>query len=91
MYTIYINDYAVKPKWHKCGLNPQMWTVVGKYHSYIYDNNIAMSVTPVPIIRNTLFFYYFPEMIDDDHQLPSVPSALTRLCFSSCHSLHVYI
>ena len=21
-----------------CGLNPQMWIIVGKYHNYIYNN-----------------------------------------------------
>ena len=22
----------------QCGLQPQMWIIVGKYHNYIYDN-----------------------------------------------------
>ena len=27
--------YTVKPKWHKCGLNLQMWINVGEYHKDI--------------------------------------------------------
>ena len=34
---IMITCCTIKPEWHKCGLNPQMWTIVGEYHNYIYD------------------------------------------------------
>ena len=38
-----ITYYNVKPKWHKCGLNPQMWISMGKYHNYICktDNKLV--------------------------------------------------
>ena len=37
-----ITCYTVKPEWHKCGLNPQMWIIGGKYYSYIYDNSTGV-------------------------------------------------
>ena len=30
---------TIKPELHKCGLNPQMWTIVGEYHNYNYNNS----------------------------------------------------
>ena len=35
--TQMITCCTVKPKGHKCGLNPQMWIIVGKYYNHIYD------------------------------------------------------
>ena len=34
VYTICRNDFLLqcKIKWHKCGLHPQMWIIVGDYH-----------------------------------------------------------
>ena len=33
--------YTVKPNWHKCGVQPQMWIIVGQYHKNIYDNSYS--------------------------------------------------
>ena len=32
-----VETTTVKPWWHKCGMNPQLWIIVGEYLNYICD------------------------------------------------------
>ena len=76
LITQIITCYTLKPEKLRYGLTPQMWTMVGKYHNYIYDNrSLTIFYTIAP--KNCLFKTIDVNLISDVELLSAESVRLT--------------
>ena len=72
----FITCYTVKPKQHKCGLHPQMWIIVGKYHNNIYNKQFCRASPLVPPLKIKLLPYLKvdpPQQKNKSHDVTQFP------------------